>query len=85
MPVGYCALREVACRKVAAARTAADLASRSVGVRKVADEISVQPPWIVTASVVFTLAAVYAARMAVIVFKVKSYRLGGTQAPPPGR
>ena len=33
-------------------------------------------PWLVTASLVFTLAAVYAARMAVIAHRVRSLRLG---------
>ena len=33
-------------------------------------------PWIVTASILVTFTAVYAARMTVIVYGVRSYRLG---------
>jgi len=39
-------------------------------------------PWIVMASIVLTLAAVYAARMAVIMFRIRSYRLGDAPSPP---
>lgn len=42
-------------------------------------------PWMVTASILFTLAAVYGTRMAVIVFGVRSYRLGDAQARPLAR
>ena len=34
-------------------------------------------PWIVTAAILLTLALVYAARMAVIVYGLRSYQLGG--------
>jgi uncharacterized membrane protein YeiH/ABC-type nitrate/sulfonate/bicarbonate transport system substrate-binding protein len=42
-------------------------------------------PWMVSTSILLTLVAVYAARMAVIVYDIKSYRLGDRQAPPAER
>ena len=41
-------------------------------------------PWIVTASILFTLMAVYAARMAVIMYRIRSFRLGEAPGKPPG-